>query len=218
MKVNTVYQHVHRVSLLLLLLGLSFSVLPQEGHAQRWLQTAQVITPIQEGPVRALLDTLIQNMERRDGLMVKRSPDHQESMAVSELRNMLLDEEGIGLTSATHVFIDYRFQIANKGFEEYVDGLWFIFRLGADEEDIPIMYIDATEDWAKGIIQNKGTNLATNEAALQPFRQQLAFARIARRGDDTQIVEVGGQTVRNGYDQKKRELVNKVQRLTYESQ
>lgn len=203
------------------LLGIfAFSMAPQEAEAQRWLQTARIITPIQDGSVRALLDTLISNMERNEDLRVLRSVEQQDPIRVSELRDKLLDEEGIGLTSATHVFIDYRFQMANKGFEEYIDSLFFIFRGGADEEDIPIMYIDTTEDWAQDLIQEKGTTPTTNEApsALRPFRDQLAFARIARRDDETQIVEIAGQTVRDGYEQKKRQLIRKVQQLTYETQ
>lgn len=205
----------------LFLLGLFvFSLSPQRAEAQRWLQTARIITPIEEGPVRALLDTLINHMEQKEGLKVLRSSDHQTPIRVSELRDKLLDEEGIGLRSATHVFIDYRFQMANKGFEEFIDSLYFIFRAGPEEEDIPIMYIDTTQDWAKELIQNKGTTPTTNEAlsALRPFREQLAFARIARRDDNTQIVEIAGQTVRDGYERKKRQLVQKVQQLTYEHQ
>lgn len=208
------------VSIVFLMGIFAFSLAPQQAEAQRWLQTARIITPIQDGSVRALLDTLISNMERNGDFKVLRSAEHQNPTRVSELRDKLLDEEGIGLTSATHVFIDYRFQMANKGFEEYIDSLFFIFRGGADEEDIPIMYIDATEEWAKDLIQEKGTTPSTNEAlsALRPFREQLAFARIARRDEETQIVEIGGRTVRDGYEQKKRQLVRKVQQLTYETQ
>lgn len=209
-----------QVSVVFLVGLLALSLTPKKAEAQRWLQTARIITPIEDGSVRALLDTLVNTLERNNDIKVLRSSDHQKPISVSKLRNKLLDEEGIGLSSATHVFIDYRFQMANKGFEEYIDSLFFIFRGGADEEDIPIMYIDTTEEWAKTLIEDKGTTPPTNVApsALRPFREQLAFARIARRDSTTQIVEKAGRTVREGYEEKKHQLVQKVQQLTYEAQ
>lgn len=194
--------------------GVSF-LSTSDVHAQRWLQTTQLVTPIQsDGPTRALLDTLVQVIERRDDIQVKRSPDAPETYTLSELKDNLINEAGIGLTSANRIFIDYRFEIENRGFQEVIESFRFVYRPGQGEEDIQMMYVDASEPWFESILKNKGTTLRTNQAALKTFKDQLAFARMQ---DDGKIVEISGQTVREGFEAKKRSLVQKITRLTYES-
>lgn len=186
-----------------------------DAQAQRWLQTTQLITPIQsDGPTRALLDTLVQVLERKDGVEVKRTPDGSESFSLSGLRDKLINEAGIGLNSASHIFIDYKFEIENRGFEESIEAFQFVYRAGEGQEDIQMMYIDATKPWVESVLKNKGTALRTNQAALKTFSDQLAFARMQENG---KIVEISGQTVREGFEAKKRNLVQKITRLTYES-
>lgn len=204
--------------LAVLLLGLLVLV-PQEAQAQRWLQTTQVIAPIEnEGPARALLDTLVNYLEREDSLMVRRAPDQPTKYSAGELSNVLIDAEALDISSANNVFIDYRFAVDRDGFEENITALYFIFRpAGTGEEDIPIMYLNVKkEEWVQNVLKHKGTTLVTNEAALKPFLDQLAFARIVRE-KDAQIVEIGDRKVREGFDAKKRQLVDKITRLTYSS-
>jgi hypothetical protein len=192
---------------------------PQQAQAQRWLQTTQVVAPIEsDSPPRALLDTLVNVIERKDSLLVRRSPDEQEQMNVQQLQDKLLNESSIGISSANRVFIDYRFAVNRDGFEEGITSLFFIFRpAGGNAEDIPVMYLNIKrEKWVNEVLQQKGTTLVTNEAALKPFRQQLAFARIVRN-TDAQIVEIGDRKVREGFAAKKRQLVDKITRLTYSS-
>ena len=191
------------------------SVSTPDAQAQRWLQTTQLITPIQsDGPTRALLDTLVQVLDRKDGVEVKRTPDDSETFSLSGLRDKLINEAGIGLGSASHIFIDYKFEIENRGFEESIEAFQFVYRAGEGQEDIQMMYVDATDKWVKSILKNKGTALRTNQAALKTFSDQLAFARMQENG---KIVEISGQTVREGFEAKKRNLVQKITRLTYES-
>lgn len=191
------------------------SVSGPDAQAQRWLQTTQLITPIQtDGPTRALLDTLVRVLDRKDGVEVKRTPDGSEPLSLSGLRDKLINEAGIGLNSASHVFIDYKFEIENRGFEESIEAFQFVYRPGEGQEDIQMMYVDATKPWVKSILKNKGTTLRTNQAALKTFSDQLAFARMQESG---KIVEISGQTVREGFEAKKRNLVQKITRLTYES-
>lgn len=200
------------IAFLFLLLG--FATSPQEANAQRWLQTAKLVSPIQsDGPVRPLLDTLVQVMERKDGVMVKRTPD-SNPMGLSELRDKLINESGVGLQSANNVFIDYKFEIKNRGFQETITSLQFIYRPTGEGEDIQMMYVDTSKPWVKDVLRNKGTTLTTNEAALETFSDQLAFARMEQNG---QIVEIANQTVREGFEAKKRQLVQKIRRLTYQS-
>ena len=156
-----------------------------------------------------------QTKERKGEVEVKRTEEASKKLSLSTLRDKLINEQGIGLTSANFVFIDYRFEIQNRGFEESVESLQFVYRPpGGAEEDIQMLYVDASEPWVRNILENKGTTLVTNEAALKTFSDQLAFARLVQDG---KIVEIAGQTVREGFKRKKRQLVQKIQRLTYES-
>lgn len=207
---------VRRLLLLCLLIFGVSAVGPSEATAQRWLQTSQLLSEIRtDGPTRALLDTLVQVIQRKDSIRVKRSSDASESHTLSTLRDNLINESGIGLTSANYVFIDYRFEIENRGFEESIESFQFVYRPpGGAEEDIQMMYLDASDAWVRNILRNKGTTLVTNEAALKTFSDQLGFARTVQDG---RIVEIAGQTVREGFEAKKRQLVQKIQRLTYES-
>lgn len=202
--------------LLLCLTGL-FLASPTQVEAQRWRQTSQLIVPIQpDSPTRALLDTLVQVVERKDSIKVRRTPESSASMSLSDLRNKLISGPGIGLTSANNVFIDYEFRIENRGFEESVEAFQFVYRAGEGREDVQMLYIDATKPWVKEILRNKGTTLRTNQAALKTFSDQLAFARM-QDNQGAQVVEISGQTVREGFEEKKRKLVQKITRLTYES-
>jgi len=209
-------QSARRV-LTLFLLGIGCLAMgASDATAQRWLQTSQLLTEIkQDSPTRALLDTLVQVIGRKDSVMIKRTASSKEEMSLSDLRDKLINNQGIGLTSANFVFIDYRFEIENRGFEESVESMQFVYRPpGGTEEDIQMLYVDASEPWVKNILHNKGTTLVTNEAALKTFSDQLAFARLVQDG---KIVEIAGKTVREGFERKKRQLVQKIQRLTYES-
>lgn len=199
----------------LLLAALCLAV-PQTAQGQLWLQTARVITPIENGPTRAFLDTLVNVMERKD-VMVKRSPNQKKGMAVSALRDKLITKEGIGLSSANHAFIDYRFSIDDGSrFQQKISRIHFVFRPGPNQNDVSIMYINARKKWVENVIRQKGTALRTNEAALIPFHRHLGFANIARQ-KKTQVVEIGGETVRERFDERKAALIRKVERLTYES-
>lgn len=190
---------------------------PQPAQGQLWLQTSQVVTPVENGPVRVFLDTLVAVMDRRK-IEVKRSPKGKQTFTIQELRTELIEEEGIGLTSGVnHAFIDYRFTIdGGSNFKQEVGAIHFVFRPGPRQSDIPVMYLDAQQPWLTQLLYNKGTDLPTNEAALIPFHRHLGFAQIARP-EETQIVRIGGQTVREGFQEKKEALIRKVERLTYES-
>ncbi len=195
-----------------------FAIPVQQADAQRWLQTSQLYVDLTEmqrnSPPRALMDTLTQVLTREDSIMVRRTPDG-ERMPISDLKDELIDGPAIGLESANGMFVNYRFEIQNRGFEESIESLQYIYRpQGGNEEDIQMLYIDASDQWIKDLLRNKGTTLETNQAALKTFKDQLAFARMAKDG---QVVQIAGETVREGFEMEKRQLVQKIQRLTYES-
>jgi hypothetical protein len=65
------------------------------------------------------------------------------------------------------------------------------------------------------VLTQKGTT-GENLMALSTFRDQLAFARVVRNMDAS-ITRIGNEAVREGFEQKKRQLVNEITRLTYQS-
>jgi len=205
-----------RKVLVAFLLGL-FLFSPTQAEAQRWLQTSQLIVPVEaDSPTQALLDTLVQVVRRKDSLMVRRSPDNSAAMSLTDLENKLISGPGIGLSSASHVFIDYKFMIGNRGYEESIEAFKFIFRRGEAASDVPILYVEAKKPWVQQILRNKGTTLQSNQAALKTFSDQLAFARM-QDNEGAQVVEIAGKPVRSGYKAKKQKLVEKITRLTYGS-
>lgn len=201
------------------LIGMLLAVLlagdARPAHGQLWLQTARVVTPVQQGPLRVMLDSLTSVLERRN-LEVRRSPEADTTMPVSALRNRLIEEQGIGVNSANYVFIDYRFTIGNEGsLEQQFTNVHFVFRPGPTQSDVSVLSLDTQADWVRSFLREKGTVLPTNEAAFIPFRRHLEFPEVVRR-DRTQIVEIGGQTVREGFQERKEALIRKMEWLTYE--
>lgn len=198
-----------------LLLGLLAFGSPQNAKGQFWLQTARVITPVEDGPTRAFLDTLVNVADRR-GVNVKRTADQSAGMTVDELRDTLISEAGIGVNSANHAFIEYRFTIDSRSqFEQEITKIHFVFRPGPGQNDVSVIHLDARAPWVKTIIQQKGTTLRTNQAAMIPFHRHLGFATIARQ-EKTKVVEIGGETIREEFDERKEALIRKVERLTYD--
>lgn len=208
---------LRKCTLAVLLLGMLAGVSNQV-QAQRWLQTAQLIVPVEaNSTTKALLDTLVQVAERSDSIKVRQSAESSAQLTVSELRTKLIDESAIGLSSANQVFIDYKFMVGNRGYEESFEAFQFLYRpSGQGQGDTKMLYIDAKQSWVERILKNKGTTLRTNQAALKTFSDQLAFARM-QDNDGAQVVEIAGQAVRSGYERKKQKLVEKITRLTYGS-
>jgi hypothetical protein len=204
-------------ALVILVLG-AFLASPGEAQAQRWLQTAQLIVPVKsDSPTKALLDTLVQVIERKDSIKVRRTADSDTQMSISDLRDELISGAGIGLSSANQMFIDYKFMIGNRGYEESFEAFQFLYRpMGQGEADTQMLYIDANSPWVQNVLRNKGTTLRSNQAALKTFTDQLAFARMQGK-EGAQVVEIANQAVRSGFERKKRKLVEKITRLTYGS-
>ena len=189
---------------------------PRAAQGQLWLQTSRVVTPVEQGPIRTFLDSLVSVMERK-GREVRRAPDVDSTMTVAALRNQLIDEERIGISGANHAFIDYRFSIGSGGrFRQQISKIHFVFRPGPGQSDISVLYLDARQAWVDSFLRETGTPLSTNEAAFIPFRRHLDFAQVARQ-EETRVVEIGGETIREGFQEEKEGLIRKVERLTYES-
>ncbi|PSQ90761.1 MAG: hypothetical protein BRD43_01290 [Bacteroidetes bacterium QS_4_64_154] len=129
------------LSLVLLLVPTAESA----GQAE-WQRTVEVIVPVEEELVtRPLTDSIVAMIEAQ-ALSPKRTPQSDTTATLEEIEASL-SGEGLALTSATHVFITYRFTQSNGRLRRRILDLHFIYRPSAEQgEDIPILYLDLSED------------------------------------------------------------------------
>lgn len=168
---------------------------PKPSQAQAaWRQTVQVIAPVETEEVTGtLLDTLATALEKQDA-PVRKSPDAPVTTYSAVQRD--LAQEGLDVTSATHVFITYHFRMTSAGTKYKILDLYFIFRPpGASDTDIPIMYVDLTRpDTYERILVESGTTIPYNEAAFLQFRDQVSFHTLR---DMVRVVQVGDHIIRD---------------------
>lgn len=183
-----------RNPLALLALGLAAAV-PASAPASaqtRWLQNVEVIAPVDEHRATGvLLDSLVQVAERSH-LTVRREPDGA-AMSFSSLEDQLLDQ-GLDFTSANRVFLKYRLEATQRGFTSDIQSFYFIYRPeGGEGLDLPILYLDGHDPAIQQLLLNGGTTLETNEAAMEPFYDQVTFYSL----EDAAVVQVGGRVIRD---------------------
>ena len=195
---------------------LLLSVAPQQAVGQGWLQTAQLEAEIaQSEGTGILLDSLTTVLSRRDTLTVVRKPDSSAERSFSNLRTRLIETSGIGFGSATHVRIDYRFEIHNRGYQESIEGIHFVYRPSdPEQEPIPLLYVNGQQPWVRAVL--KARAIPTGGSCVPPraIQTELTFARLQK---DAKIIKITGHDVRHGFEEQKRALVEKILRLTYES-
>jgi hypothetical protein len=192
------------------------SLTPRTTHAQVWQKTVRLATPIQfEGPHEDLLAALVSALEQRGDAEVRRRPDGPAYTSVIALRDTLIDAHSIGIMTAGTLFAGYRFEVGASGqLEREVTQLHFILRAGPLPEDIPILYVDARQQWVQKFLHNQGTASSANEAAVIPFHRHLEFFGLAR-SPDTQVVAIDGETVREGFLVRKEALIRQLERIAY---
>jgi hypothetical protein len=201
--------HITAMSLLLLVLSAS----PSAGQDQ-WRQTVQAIVPVTEETVaRALLDSVVSVVQNQD-IPVQQAP--QASSTSFKAIKDTLSEEGLAASSATHMFITYRFSLSSSTFNEEILDLYYIFRPeGQEEEDIPILYLDLRKGQLyENLLIERGTRLTSNEATFLPFKQQVGFNNLR---DQLAVVRVGSRTIR-GTDRaaaEKERILKIIRDLTY---
>ena len=201
-----------RSSALVALLLAAYAV-PTQAQS-RWLRTVEVVTPVsQEDITGALLDTLVMVVQRND-IGVKRSPEDEAETTLEALDNQILDE-GLDYSSATHVFITYQYEATQLGLDTDILSMYFIFRPDqANENDIPIFFLDATHPSIRNTLISNGTQLRVNEAAFLPFWDQLMLNKLP---DESQIVAVGGEIIRDAEEAEteKVQLLNTIRKFMY---
>ncbi len=201
----------------LAVLGVLILFLPiQESIGQvRWQRTVKVIAPVQEGLVtRALTDSVVA-MAEAGKLQIRRRPKSDTTVPLSEIKEAL-SKEGLALSSATHVFLTYRFVLRGNALERDIRNLHFIYRPAAEQgEDIPILYLDLTKnDLYQRLLVEKGLPSPVNEVAFHPFAERVAFHSLQ---DTARVVQVGGEIIRDSERAaaEKRKIMDTIQQLTY---
>lgn len=158
----------------------------------RWLQTVQVIAPVDDFNVTgAFRDSLIHVMLRGDATL-RREPDG----AVRSYRSLEDDlfREGLDFTSANKVFITYKLEATQRGFQSEIQDIYFIYRPeGFDDVDLPLFYLDGRDPAVRRMIMSGGTIMFANEAAFEPFYDQLTFHQL----ENSTVVAIGGRVIRD---------------------
>ena len=209
--------YLFKLSLTLLLLGgLVAAGGGEPAQGQDWLRTVEVRIPVTDDlPTRTLVDTLASHLDRNASMEVRRVQD-STALPFSELQNLLLDE-GLSLSgSATHAFLRYRLsQDRNGDFHQEILSMGLYFSpQGEAEEDTPLLFASSSDAWFQTILNQKGTPLATNQAAIQLFRDKLGIGKVLRI-DDAELSAFGGETLRNQRTERKRTLRERIVRMTY---
>jgi hypothetical protein len=197
--------------------GLALLVLPisESAGQARWQRTVKVIVPVEEGMVTRPLTDSVVAMAEAQNTQFRRRPKSDTTMTLSSIR-AALSKEGLALTSPTHVFITYRFTQDRGTLRRDILDLHFIYRPSAQQgEDIPILYLDLTEDSLyRRLLVKKGTPLRVNEASFRSFEEQIAFHSLQ---DDARVVQVGNRVIRDSEKaaSEKQRIMKTIRKLTY---
>lgn len=193
---------------LLLLFGTATTAQAQT----RWLQTVQVIAPVEDFNVAGVFrDSLIQTIQRGK-VTLRREPEGPE-VSLRSLEDDLFSE-GLDFTSANRVFITYKLEASQRGFSSEIQDIYFIYRPeGYEDVDLPILNVDGRDPAVRRVIVSGGTQMFENEAAFEPFYDQLAFHQL----ENSTVVAIGGRVIRDPERAiKERErLLATVQRFIY---
>lgn len=210
------FQRIGRVRLVLL--GIALTLIPVSDCAAQtdWQRTVKMIAPIEEGMVtRALTDSVVAMTEAEDLQRLQRTPRSNTAATLEETKEAL-SEKGLALTSATHVFITYRFALEGSSLKREIQDLHFIYRPTDEQgEDIPILYLDLSENnLYHRLLVEKGTPSSVNEVVFHSFAEQIAFHSLR---DEATVVQVGNRIIRDP-DQaaaEKQQIAGTIRELTY---
>lgn len=202
----------------LVLLGVALLLVPiSESAAQaEWQRTVKMIAPIKEKMVtRALTDSVVAMAEAKDLQQLQRTPGSNTTDALEEIKDAL-SKEGLALTSATHVFITYRFALKGSSLKREIRDLHFIYRPTAKQgEDIPILYLDLSENnLYQRLLVEQGTPSSVNEVVFHPFAEKIAFHSLR---DNATVVQVGNRIIRDPKQAaaEKQQIAGTIRELTY---
>ena len=173
-------------------------------------RTAKLKFPIESGSTpQVLLDTVFTVMDRwskpGDSLRISRRTDG-EQMTASELRRTLIDETGIVPNASSHIFISYRFSLAEENFKEEITSLQYVFIPPRPHRRLDLLYLSpSSRKWVQELIQ-KASGFSFNAATSKPFYHQLSFLRLLS-SDDAEVQQIGGESAN---EEEKEKLVNRI--------
>jgi hypothetical protein len=179
---------------LLLLLSLSIDTV----QAQDWRQEVQLVAPVEyDGPLQVLTDSLSALFARNPGVLVRREAQDSTLIPARQLRKQL-HEDGVDISSATHAFIRYKFELGRSyKIVETITDIYFIYRRSSSQTDIPILYLTTKEPAISELIRKRGIPSRMNLEATTPFRDLLAFPNL-KNHQETAVVEFARRPLR-GY-------------------
>jgi hypothetical protein len=190
-----------------------------------WYQTAHVSAPVEgEGVFRALLEASVRTLRSRDSLQVQQSPADSQSVVVAELQHMLDENHDLDVASANRVRIEYEWGKSQSQFQREIASVQFFHRETGwfqDGADVPVLYLSAdANSFLRSVLIGEGylpprTHYHPGDT-YPVFIDQLAFARIQSESD-VEIVRIGERSADEIDTEQKRQLVQKVGRLTRES-
>lgn len=158
----------------------------------RWLQTVQVIVPVDDYNVTGVFRDSLLHVVQRGRVQLHREPD-APARSFRALEDELLSE-GLDFTSANRVFLTYRLEASQRGFVSQIEDIYFIYRPeGVDDVDMPIFHVSGLEPAVRRLILGSGTQMLANEAAFVPFYDQLTFHQL----EESTVISVGGRLIRD---------------------
>lgn len=208
-------KHIRYGRLAVLSVAILLVPLSESAAQADWRRTVKVIAPVEQGSViRALTDSVVA-MAEADKLPIQRAPKSDTSTTLQGIEQAL-SKEGLALTSATHVFITYRFLLRGGELRRDIRNLHFIYRPTAEQgEDISIFFVDLSkDDLYNELLIKKGTPSPVNEVVYQPFAKQLSFQNMK---DTATVVQVGNEIIRETERAaaEKQRILRTIRRLTY---
>lgn len=155
--------------------------------------------------LEVFLDSLTAALENNPAMRVRRSPQDSSLVSYRALSERLLDK-GLALISATHVFIQYRFEWKKNEIVETIEDLHFIYREDSTEEDISLLHLGVDNATVRDVLLHSGVPSEVNMQTVTPFRRYLVFPRLVRE-EKTTVVRMSGRPVRDNYERHKQSLL-----------
>lgn len=206
-------ERISCIRLAVLSLAVLLLPVPESAGQAVWQRTVKVIVPVTEGTVTgALVDSVAAMTEAQD-LQLRRTPQSDTTATLEEIEEAL-SKDGLAPTSATHVFITYRFTLNSSTLHRNILDLHFIYRPSAEQgEDIPILYLDLSKDnLYEEVLVERGTPSPINEVVFRSFEEQVRFYTLR---DVATVVQVGNRIIRDPKQAaaEKRQLLETVRKL-----